>query len=73
MLEHKLIICSPKNLKKVTSKFPTKKVVADIYCDDEFAVYVRKYPRGVFNIKIDDWSIWVPLLSEFPYFKKRRI
>lgn len=67
---HKLIICSHKNFKKVSERFKTKKVIADIYCDDKFATYIRKYPRGVFNIKVDDWSVWVP--SEFPYFEKLR-
>lgn len=44
------------------------KVIPDMHCDDEFATYIRKYPRGIFNIRIDDWSIWVP--HEYPYFKK---
>lgn len=70
MMEHKLIVCSYKNLKRVTEKFPNKKVVADPHCDDKFAAYIRKYPRGIFNIKVDDWSIWKP--DEFPYFIKWR-
>lgn len=69
-LEHKLIICSYRNLTKVQEKFPTKKVIADMHCDDKFAAYIRKYPRGIFSIKISDWSIWKP--GDFPYFKKWR-
>lgn len=68
ILEHKLIICSYKNLSIVTTKFPNKKVVADIHCGDIFCTYIRKYPKGVFNIKVKDWSIWVP--HEFPYFRR---
>jgi hypothetical protein len=70
MIKHKLIICSYKNLERVSNKFKTKKVVADIHCDDKFAAYIRKCPRGIFNIKIDDWSIWIP--EVYPYFKKWR-
>jgi len=69
-LEHKLIICSPKNFKLVSERFKTKKVVFDSHCCDKFCTYIRKYPRGVFNIKVEDWSIWKPV--EFPYFKKWR-
>lgn len=68
LIKHKIIICSFKNYELVKNKFKTKKVFADMHCDDKFAIYIRKYPRGVFNIKVSDWSIWVP--SEFPYFKK---
>jgi hypothetical protein len=70
IFEHKLIICSPKNFERVSNKFKTKKFVVDIHCEDEFAAYIRKYPRGIFNIKVEDWSIWKP--AEFPYFKKWR-
>ena len=68
MLEHKLIICSFRNFEKVKKKFPNKKVIADKHCNDIFITYVRKYPRGIFNIRVEDWSIWIP--SEFPYFVK---
>jgi hypothetical protein len=65
-IKHKLIICSYKNFERVKAKFPNKTVVADKHCDNKFAAYIRKYPRGIFNIKVDDWSIWKP--AKFPYF-----
>jgi hypothetical protein len=68
MLEHKLIICSPYNFETVSEKFPSKKVIADIHCDNTFAIYIRKYPKGIFNIRVSDWTIWKPF--SFPYFKK---
>lgn len=69
-IKHKLIICSYKNFERVQAKFKNKIVIANSYCDDKFAYYIRKYPRGIFNIKVEDWSIWKP--AQFPYFYKWR-
>lgn len=69
IFNHKTIYCSYANFEKVKKKFPNKTVVPTQYCCEKFCTYIKKYPRGVFNIKIEDWSIWTP--AEFPYFIKR--
>lgn len=70
LFTHKTIYCSYRNLARVSEKFLTKTVEADIHCDDKFCYYIRAGKRGIFAIRVVDWSIWKP--GEFAILKKWR-
>lgn len=70
MIPHKLIICAPKNANELQKRYPNKTVVSEIYAKNDQFIFARKYPKGVFMVKMNDWSVWLP--AEFPYFRKYR-
>lgn len=60
------IFCAYKDAQMLQARYPKRKVLPSMYCPNGEFVVMRKFPFGVFRVKIDDWSVWVP--SEFPYF-----
>ena len=63
-----LLICSPKNYEFTKKRWPKRRVVYEVMCDDKNIFYTKKR-GGIFSIKVDDLSIWVPHI--FPNFRKK--
>lgn len=66
---HRTIVVSYKNFDFVKNKYPSRKIEVTPYCNDEYFIVMRKYPKGTFMIKVSDLSVWVP--DTFPYFRKK--
>jgi hypothetical protein len=55
---HRCIVVSPKNYDFVKNRYPNRKIEVSPYCEDKWFYVFRKYPHGIFGVKIDDLSVW---------------